>query len=99
MYYVYILYSESTGSFYKGQTNNIKVRLHRHNSGFEKATASKRPWTIIWTTEKANRSEAVKLEMKLKNLDRKRLIEFMLKYDNGIWGPDEMLLLEQLSGC
>ncbi|MBP6512087.1 MAG: GIY-YIG nuclease family protein [Bacteroidia bacterium] len=47
MYYVYILYSISTGSFYKGQTSNLEERLKRHNSGSEKYTYKGIPWKLI----------------------------------------------------
>ncbi len=34
-FYVYILYSEKTNQFYKGQTDNVENRLKRHNAGKE----------------------------------------------------------------
>ena len=98
-YYVYILYSKRKNLFYKGHTAKLGERLVRHNAGFEKATKSKGPWTLIWSTPKPNRSQAYQLEYKLKNLSRQRLIRFILKYDQGIAGPDEMSLIEHLSGC
>ena len=97
--YVYILYSKKLGSFYRGQTNDLKDRLLRHNGKRVSSTKNGSPWILIWTTKKANRSEAVKLETKLKNLGYKRLIEFMLKYKDEITSPDELNLLIQLSGC
>ena len=97
--YVYILYSKSLDTFYKGQTNDLSDRLNRHNLQQEKATQNGIPWTLVWSTDKHSRSEAVVLELKLKNLTRKRLVKFMLKYSYGIAGPDEFLLLEKLSGC
>ena len=36
MFYVYIIYSTSTATFYKGQTDNLHSRLKRHNAGYEK---------------------------------------------------------------
>jgi putative endonuclease len=98
-YYVYILYSSTADTFYKGQTEDIKNRLQQHNSGFEIATARYVPWQLIWYTEKQNRSEALLLETKLKNLSRERTLKFMLKYNAGIAGPDELFLIKQLSGC
>jgi putative endonuclease len=56
----------------------------RHNSSQEKFTKSGVPWIIIWSTNKKSRSEAVILETKLKNLSRKRTIEFILKYKDGL---------------
>ena len=98
-YTVYILYSSKLESFYKGQTSAIEDRLSRHNRGAEKATKSGVPWTLVWSAEKESRSEALALESKLKNLSRERLIRFMLKYEDGVASPDELLLLKQLSGC
>jgi len=94
---VYILYSISTDRFYKGATKDVKERLSRHNAGYEKATKPGKPWTLIWTTQKPSKSEAIKLEYKLKNLSRKRLIDFILKYSDGVASQDELLLLKQLS--
>jgi putative endonuclease len=99
MNYVYILYSPEKNSFYKGQTNDIHDRLNRHNSGFEKATFSGKPWILLWYTSKLNRSEAILLERKLKNLSIKRTLEFILKYREGIPSPDELDLVIKLSGC
>jgi putative endonuclease len=98
MFYTYILYSASSQSFYKGQTNNLKERLNRHNNGFEQSTKKGCPWQLIWSTKKRSRAEAMKLETKLKNLTKHKLITFMLKYQEGFEGPDELLLVQQLSG-
>ena len=96
---VYILYSESLDKFYKGQTNDLSDRIMRHNMKQEKSTQNGAPWILIWSTTKLSRSSAIILERKLKNLTRKRLIDFILKYQEGVEGPDEFLLLEKLSGC
>ena len=87
-YIVYIIYSQSLDTFYKGQTNDIRDRLHRHNMKQEDATRCGVPWNLVWSTDKPSRSDAVILERKLKNLSRKKLIEFILKYPEGCAGPD-----------
>jgi putative endonuclease len=79
-YYVYILYSPSTDTYYKGQTSNLTERLSRHNNGFEKATKHGAPWQLVWSTIKETRGEAITLERKLKNLSRERTIQFIKKY-------------------
>ena len=84
MYCVYIIYSESIDKFYKGQTNNVKNRILRHNSGYEEATKPGIPWILVWSTLKNDRSSATVLERKLKNLTRNRLINFMNKYSEGV---------------
>jgi putative endonuclease len=98
-YFVYILYSESLDMFYKGQTSDLPHRISRHNMKLEKATQNGVPWILLWSTNKSTRSSAILLEQKLKNLSRIRLINFILKYLEGIEGPDEFLLVEKLSGC
>ena len=88
VYYVYIIYSESLDLFYKGQTSDLTDRMKRHNLKQEQATKNGAPWTIVWSTSKSSRSEAVILEQKLKNMSRKKLLDFIKKYDEGIAGPD-----------
>jgi putative endonuclease len=82
VYYVYILRSLQNASFYKGITNNLKRRVQEHNNGEENATKKYTPWELVWYCEKKNKSEAVVLERKLKNLSRKRLEQFIGKYNN-----------------
>ncbi len=99
MYFVYILYSPSADQFYKGQTNDIIDRVYRHNSEKEFATKSGTPWILLWKTTKQSRADAMVLEIKLKNLNRFRTIEFILKYNDGIPGRDEAMLAQSLSRC
>ncbi len=86
MFYVYILFSSSVDKFYIGQTNDVLDRLKRHNAGSEKYTKTYIPWVLKWSTQKPTRAEAMALEKKLKNLSKKRLLEFIDKYNAG---PDE----------
>ncbi len=81
-YFVYILYSESIDRYYKGHTNNIEQRLSRHNAGYESYTSKGIPWRLILALPKETKSEAVRLEMKLKNLNGARLEAFILKYSS-----------------
>ncbi len=73
-FYVYIIYSPDFDKFYIGQTNDFNERLKRHNRGFEKSTAPYKPWILKFYVEKHNRSEAMVLEQKLKNLNLDLLI-------------------------
>ncbi len=91
-YSVYILYSKSTDSFYKGQTYDLKDRLKRHNNSQEKSTRNGTPWSLVWSTDKPDRSSAIILERKLKNLSRKRLLDFINDHPEGVAGvagPDD----------
>ncbi len=74
-------------------------RFEEHNEGREEATSRYLPWDLVWYTRKSNRSEAVILEMKLKNLTVQRTMDFILKYpvDQEVGGPDVALVRQ--SGC
>lgn len=87
-YHVYILYSASTDSYYKGQTSDLKDRLIRHNNKQEKATSFGAPWALVWSTTKETRQETLVLERKLKNLSRERTIQFIMKYKDRVASPD-----------
>ena len=80
MYYVYILFSKKFDKFYVGQTNNFDVRLKQHNDGYDGFTKPYRPWQKALIIEKHNRTEAMELERKLKNLSKQRKIAFIVKY-------------------
>ena len=88
MYWVYILYSASTDTYYKGQTNNLQQRIVRHNNGLEKYTKKGVPWILIYSISCNERSEALTLERKLKNLSRKRLLDFIENHSANSAGPD-----------
>jgi len=76
----------------------MQSRLHRHNSGYEKFTSKGVPWKLLWYCEKPSKSEAVKLEQKLKNLSRKNTIKFMLKYSDEVPGSEELDFIIKFSG-
>jgi putative endonuclease len=63
--FVYIIKSD-LGYFYIGNTSNLQDRLSRHNSNRNTSTAGKGKWDFIITKECSSKSEAVRLETKLK---------------------------------
>jgi putative endonuclease len=88
-HYVYILYSPSKNQYYRGITNNIFRRFAEHNKAQELATKAGVPWFLAWYTTKPNRSEAMILEKKLKNIgSHRRLLDFIAKHTGGL---DEQL--------
>ncbi len=80
MYFVYILYSKQFDRYYIGQTNDILQRINIHNSAKVPSTASYIPWEPIGYIEKENRSQAMILEKKLKNLNQTDLRKFIRKH-------------------
>ncbi|NNC70500.1 MAG: GIY-YIG nuclease family protein [Flavobacteriaceae bacterium] len=72
---VYILYSEVRSRYYVGQTANIIERLKKHNQGKVPSTKGGAPWKIVVQLEVSSRSEALKLEKKIKKRGAKRYID------------------------
>ena len=80
MFFTYILYSPKFDKFYIGQTNDFVDRLYRHNCGQVLSTKHFIPWEKVLVLEKETRKESMALEKKLKNINRKRLLDFIEKY-------------------
>ncbi len=81
MHYVYIIRSISSGRFYIGETSNLQDRLNRHNQNRSKATKNRGPWEIVIYCVVQNKSQAAKLEHKLKSLKNSRkAIEYLQKH-------------------
>ncbi|MBO9617831.1 MAG: GIY-YIG nuclease family protein [Niabella sp.] len=75
LFYVYILQSQSHQKYYVGQTNNLPLRIARHNAGLVKSTKSGLPWILIQSFETADRSSAMALESKIKKRGIKRYLQ------------------------
>lgn len=74
-HYVYILWSESLGRYYCGESKDVDNRLLVHNKGGNKYTTKGIPWELQEVFEVSNRSEARKLENKIKKRGIKRFLE------------------------
>jgi len=71
---VYILCC-ADGSFYTGATNRLEKRLLDHNRGTaSKYTRSRRPVTLLATSDKMNQSEALRLEIRIKKMPKAKKI-------------------------
>ena len=73
-YFVYILFSQSGGRYYIGHTQDIENRLAEHNNGEGKFTSNYAPWTLMWSKAMPSRSEAMKLENKIKKRGARRFL-------------------------
>ena len=72
---VYILFSDKSSRYYVGLTADIDKRLERHNSCRVPSTKFGVPWKLIKFFEVNDRSEAIKLEHKIKKRGAKRYLE------------------------
>ena len=78
MFYTYVLYSELYDRIYIGQTNNISIRLEKHNSGKVNSTKAYLPWKMIHYENFQNRTEAMKREKELKSHKGRDFIQKIL---------------------
>jgi putative endonuclease len=91
---VYILQSQSSGRFDRGQTDNLNRRIRQHNDPFYTgATSTNRfagPWRLGWSKELSSRSEAMVLEKKIKKCDAQRFLENspVLRFSAGLFFGD-----------
>lgn len=79
MFIVYIIKSKNFCRYYIGHTNDLKQRLIRHNSGKVKSTKFYRPWEIIYTERKENKSEAIRREMQIKSYKKGEAFKKLIK--------------------
>ncbi|MBE6914577.1 MAG: GIY-YIG nuclease family protein [Ruminococcaceae bacterium] len=77
MNYTYILRC-ADGTFYTGWTNNLEKRLKAHNAGTGgKYTRARRPVTLVWYQEHADKIEAQRSEYAIKQLSRAEKLALM----------------------
>lgn len=75
--YVYILEC-SDSTYYTGYTTDVDQRLETHNLGKgAKYTRCRRPCRLVYYKVCESKSEALKLEYKIKQLSRKEKVELI----------------------
>ena len=74
MFYVYMLKSVNSKitKTYVGYTNNLKLRLKKHNSGRGAKSTRGYKWKIIYKKKFNDKSSAMSYEYKLKKDKKKR---------------------------
>ena len=77
MYYIYILYSETSDLYYVGYSNNTKRRLEEHNTTpFNTFTSKHRPWILKAVFECGDlESNAIRIERFIKKQKSRKLLE------------------------
>ena len=82
-YYTYMLKTTSPGykKTYVGYTNNLKLRLNKHNDNKGAKSTKGYKWIIIYSKKFKVKNEAMSFEYKLKNNKtlRKKILEGVLK--------------------
>lgn len=77
MWYVYIVLCSKDNSLYTGITNNLDRRIKQHNSGKgAKYTKNRGPVVLVKSFKVETKSQALKLEYKIKQLPRQQKLDF-----------------------
>lgn len=66
MHYVYLLRSKLDGTWYIGETNDLRRRLREHNGGKSRYTTPKQPWELVYYEAFPTATAAKSRERKLK---------------------------------
>ena len=82
MAFVYILYSKSIDQYYVGATNDLSVRILRHNAGHSLSTRKGIPWELKYSEVYLTKSESMKREAEIKRMKSRRYVEELIKNQN-----------------
>jgi len=77
-HFVYILQSESNGSYYVGTTSCMRSRLAHHNSGATTYTRTRRPWKIVYYEEYGTGREGRYRERQIKRRKSRKYIDELI---------------------
>lgn len=85
MFCIYILYSTSSDKYYIGYTKDITRRMFMHNNPIDNKYTSKHiPWELKkWFEVGLNKTIALKMERKIKNMKSRKFIEKLLIPNEG----------------
>ena len=67
MFIVYILQSEKNQRYYIGHTQDLNIRLKKHNSGSVQSTRFGRPWVVVYKEIFRSKSTAYRKELEIKS--------------------------------
>ncbi|MBD3638619.1 MAG: GIY-YIG nuclease family protein [Crocinitomicaceae bacterium] len=77
-FFTYILCSLKTGKYYVGHSQDLDLRIVKHNAGEVKSTRSGRPWKIVYFEVFETRSESFKREKEIKNKKSRKYITALI---------------------
>ena len=82
MFYVYILYSEKCNRHYIGYSEDVLIRLERHNAGLVNATRNCRPYILKSFKAFQTEIEARREEIRLKKAKSSKYLNWLI---DGHW--------------
>ena len=87
-YYVYVLESLKTGTYYVGVTHDPSQRLRQHNSGLVASTKPFRPWHLLGMERYPDLGSARTVENRLKGGKSRGSVERFLRRSRLVPTPD-----------
>lgn len=79
-YYVYILQSQKDNNLYTGWTDNLAIRIKKHNLGKVQSTKSRRPLKLVFYEVFLNKKDALNREKFFKTGWGRRHLQNTLRY-------------------
>lgn len=79
-WYVYVLKSQKTQSWYIGSTKNLRKKILHHNSGKNKSTKHSIQWILIYHEASRNKADTRAREKYLKSGMGRRYLKNRLKF-------------------
>lgn len=76
---VFIVWSKRSSVIYVGYTDNLKIRIEKHNNGYVKSTKHRRPLRLIYYEAYFKESDAKKREKYLKGGNGRNDLKIQLK--------------------
>jgi len=76
-FYIYIIESQLDQSYYKGFTEDPKLRVTRHNNGESQYTSAKIPWILVFVEILETKTLALKREKRLKSYSHDQIINLI----------------------
>jgi len=80
MFYVYVIESESSGSWYIGYSGDLRSRVKKHNQNGNTSTSNRGPWKLIYYEAYLTKEDAIGREKFLKSGSGWRFLKKQLKY-------------------
>ena len=81
-YFVYIIYSKSYDSYYRGYSTQPEKRLNQHNENKGRFTKNKGPWVLVFLQSFSTKREALIRERKIKKYSKSQIIQLIASTKN-----------------
>ncbi len=78
MWFTYIIYSSKIDKYYIGYTEDLELRIQRHNDSWGKYSSKGIPWKLVYHESFESKSDAIKREYQIKKRKSRKYIERLI---------------------